>query len=108
MFMKKLHQKRTPEEKEKLLRDIQKMGIHAGCRHFSISQSMYYDWLAKYTAQGLDGFKDRRGLNPETTIKKLEKENKALKELLAEEKLASRMKDELLKKKFAQQKRKDK
>lgn len=106
MFMKKQIHKRTPEEKEKLLLDIQKLGVAVGCRQFNISKPLYYQWLEKYTAHGLDGLRDRRAQNTEALIKKLEKENKALKELLAEEKLASRMKDELLKKKFAQQKRK--
>ena len=41
-------------------------------------------------------------------LKRLEKENKLLKELLAEKDLESKMKDELLKKKFAQWEKKEK
>jgi putative transposase len=105
MFMKKLHRKRTPEEKEKLIKDIQQMGVIAGCRFYGVSKVMYYDWLTKYTSRGLEGLKDRRSQSNEAIVKKLEKENQALKELLAEERLASKMKDDLLKKKFAQQKK---
>jgi putative transposase len=41
-------------------------------------------------------------------LKRLEKENRILKELLAEKDLESKMKDELLKKKFAQWEKKEK
>jgi putative transposase len=41
-------------------------------------------------------------------VKRLEKENRILKELLAEKELESKLKDELLKKKFGQQVKKEK
>lgn len=41
-------------------------------------------------------------------VKRLEKENRILKELLAEKELESKLKDELLKKKFGQQVRREK
>lgn len=106
--MKKSFKKRTPEEKEQILKDIQKMGVIAGLRYYNLGRSAYYDWLSKYNSSGLEGLKDRRGQSNEALVKRLEKENQALKELLAEEKLASKMKDELLKKKFVQQKKKGK
>lgn len=108
MFMKRSMKKRSPEEKEQILKDIQKMGVIAGLRYYNIGRSVYYDWLTKYNSSGIEGLKDRRTQTNEALVKQLEKENKALKELLAEEKLASKMKDELLKKKFAQQKKKGK
>lgn len=108
MFMKRQIIKRTPEEKERILLSVQKLGVVAGCRQFGISKPQFYDWIERYNALGLEGLKDRRGRNTEALVKKLEKENKILKELLAEKELESRMKDELLKKKFGQQKRKGK
>lgn len=73
MFNKKRLQKRTPEEKEKILQDIQKMGIIAGCRQHNISRSQYYDWLEKYTAHGLEGF-----IISKNKVYRLMKENKLL------------------------------
>jgi putative transposase len=102
MFMKKEIHKRTPLEKEKILLDVQNLGITIGLRKYSISRSLFYEWLDRYNAQGLKGLEDRRGKNITAQLKRLEKENKMLKELLAEKELESKLKDELLKKKFVQ------
>lgn len=108
MFMKKSLAKRTPEEREEILKGIQKMGVTAGLRFYNIGRTTYYEWLEKYNSSGLEGLKDHRSITNEAEVRRLQKENQALKELLAEERLASKMKDELLKKKFAQQKKKGK
>lgn len=100
MFMKKEIYKRTPLEKEKIILDVQNLGVTIGLRKYSISRSLYYEWLNRYNAQGLKGLEDRRGKNLNAQLNRLEKENKLLKELLAEKELESKMKDELLKKKF--------
>jgi putative transposase len=102
MLMKKVLHKRTAQEKERILLDIQNIGVVAGCRKHCISRPMYYEWLNRYNAQGLSGLEDRRGKSLDAELKKLEKENRLLKELLAEKEIESKMKDELLKKKFAQ------
>jgi len=107
LMVKRLH-KRTPQEKEKILLDIQNLGVIAGCRKYGISRTLYYDWLDKYNASGLDGLEDRRGKNMGAHIKRLEKENRILKELLAEKELESKLKDELIKKKFGQLGKKEK
>lgn len=108
MIMKKSIEKRTPEEREEILKGIQKMGVTAGLRFYNIGKTTYYEWVERYNALGLEGLRDRRSQTNEAAVKRLQKENQALKELLAEERLASKMKDELIKKKFAQQKRKGK
>ncbi|MQY79283.1 MAG: helix-turn-helix domain-containing protein [Bacteroidetes bacterium] len=102
MLVKKQLHKRTGQEKEKILLDIQRLGVVSGCRKHSISKSQYYDWLDRYNAHGLNGLEDRRGQNSDAQVKRLEKENRLLKEILAEKELESRLKDELLKKKIAQ------
>lgn len=102
MFMKKEIHKRSAEEKEKILLDIQQLGVLAGCRKHNLAKQLYYRWLERYTASGLAGLEDRRGKNMDALLKRLEKENKLLKEILAEKELESKMKDELLKKKIAQ------
>lgn len=101
MLMRKLH-KRSPEEKERILLDIQQLGVLAGLRKYPLSRATYYEWLERYQASGLEGLEDRRRVNVDAQIKRLEKENKLLKEILAEKELESKMKDELLKKKIAQ------
>ncbi|NLI23805.1 MAG: transposase [Bacteroidales bacterium] len=98
-MVKQLH-KRTPQEKEKIILDIRSLGVIAGCRKHGISKSLYYYWVNKYQASGIEGLEDRRGKNMDAHIKRLEKEIRILKELLAKQELESKLKDELLKKKF--------
>jgi putative transposase len=106
-MVKQIH-KRTPQEKERILLDIQNLGVIAGCRKYGLSRTLYYDWLNKYQSSGLEGLEDRRSKNMDAHVKRLEKENRILKELLAEKELESKLKDELLKKKFGQQMKKEK
>jgi len=108
MLMKKEIHKRTPQEKEKILLDIQALGVTVGCRKYGIGKALYYYWLDRYNANGLEGLEDRRAKDISAQLKRMEKENKLLKELLAEKELESKMKDELLKKKFAQWEKKEK
>ena len=106
MFMKKGFRKRTKEEKEKVLLDVEKLGIVAACRKHSVSHSLCYEWLNKYNASGINGLEDQRGRSTDKAeINRLQKENKLLKEMLAEKELENRFKDELLKKKMEQWKR---
>lgn len=101
LMVKKIH-KRTAEEKEKILLDIQRLGVTIGCRKHALSKSQYYKWLDRYNSHGLTGLEDRRKADADAQISRLEREIRMLKELVAEKELESRMKDELLKKKFAQ------
>lgn len=94
--------RKTKEEKERLLQEIQKLGVVAGCRRYSIDPTTYYNWLEKYQAHGINGLEDRRLQNQNVMVRKLEKENRILKELMAEKDLEIRMQAELLKKKMEQ------
>ena len=107
LMIKQIH-KRTAQEKERIILDIQSLGVIAGCRKYGISKTLYYYWVNKYQASGIEGLEDRRGKNMDVHIKRLEKENRILKELLAEKELESKLKDELLKKKFGQMGKKEK
>ena len=100
MLSKREMKKRTKEEKEKILLEINRLGVVAGCRRCGIDPRTYYNWLEKYQAHGLAGLEDGRGRKSEATLRRLEKENKVLKELLAEKELELKMKDELLKKRM--------
>lgn len=93
--------KRTAIEKEKIILDIQEIGVVAGCRKYGISNNLYYTWLDKYNASGLEGLEPCSN-NKSAIIKRLESENRILKEILAEKDLELKMKDGLLKKKIAQ------
>ena len=108
MLTKRIMKHRSKEEKEKILLDIQRIGIIAGCRKHEINPTTYYSWLEKYQAHGIEGLEDRRGKTNEHLLRKAEKEIKLLKEILAEKELELKMKDELLKKKMAQWKRENK
>lgn len=99
---KKALKRKTKEEKEKLLIEVQRIGVVAGCRRYSIDPTTYYNWLERYQAHGINGLEDRRSQNQDGMIRKLEKENKILKELLAEKELEIKMQAELLKKKMEQ------
>lgn len=102
MITKRAMKRRSKEEKEKIIFEIQRLGVVAGCRKHNLDPSSYYDWLDKYNAHGIEGLDDRRGKSNEHLLKQVEKENKLLKEMLAEKELEIKMKDELLKKKMAQ------
>ena len=101
MLSKRIMKRRSKEEKEKILLDINRLGVVAGCRKHSIDPSTYYAWHEKYQAHGIEGLQDRSNKSSQAALRNLEKENKLLKEMLAEKELELRMKDELLKKKMA-------
>jgi transposase-like protein len=44
MLSKKEVMRRTKEEKERILLDVQRLGVVAGCRKHSISKANYYGW----------------------------------------------------------------
>jgi len=102
MLMKRELIKRTAQEKEQIILDINKLGPVAGCRKHNVASGQYYQWLHAYNAHGIEGLESRRGKDLQATVRKLEKENSLLKEILAEKEMQMKMKDELLKKKIAQ------
>ena len=108
MELKRNQLTRSKEKKEKIIKDCQRLGVVAGCRKHGVAPKSYYCWLDKYEANGIEGLEDRRGKNQASMVKKLEKEIRLLKEIVAEKEMESKMKDELLKKKFAQMNQKNK
>ena len=93
--------KRSAEEKERILKDIQQLGVIAGCRKHGIYAQMYYDWLNKYEANGLEGLRDQRSSSQEAQMKKKDKEIRLLKEIVAERDLVIKMQEDMLKKKYS-------
>lgn len=98
--MKKRLLYRTAEEKERILLDIKRIGVVAGCRKHNVNSSSYYEWLDKYESQGLKGLRDRRKENLERDVKTRDKEIRLLKEIIVEKELQIKMQQELLEKKY--------
>jgi putative transposase len=91
----------TKEKKLEILKEATARGVTATIEKYGLYPATYYDWRKKFDEMGEEGF--RHGMTPPQLkeIKRLEKENKMLKELLAEKELEGRLKDEALKKKYA-------
>jgi putative transposase len=100
MLTRKKRKKWTKHQKESILKDIQQVGVVAGCRKHDIATRTYYDWLDKYNANGVDGLDRQPSGGSDAELKHLRKENRLLKEMLAEKELEARLKDEILKKKM--------
>src|SRR5690554_3108947 len=97
----------TNEEKINILEEASKNGVNTTLEHYGIYPATYYAWKKKYATMGEEGF--AHGMTPGQLkrIRELEKENKMLKELIVEKDLAGKLKDELLKKKYALEKKKN-
>lgn len=98
--------KRSKEEKLLILQEGKKNGVVETCRKYGIYPSSYYQWSRKYESMGTKGLE--HGMTPEhiKEIKRLQKENDQLKKLLAEQQLESALKDDLLKKKYPELRKK--
>jgi len=96
----------TKEQKLEILKEARAHGVTATLEKHGIYPATYYSWRKKFDTMGEAGF--RHGMTPAQLkeIRRLEKENKTLKELLAEKELEGRLKDESLKKKYAWEKKK--
>lgn len=90
----------SKEEKIKIIEECKSNGVKLTLEKYGVYPATYYSWKNKYEKMGEAGF--RHGITPEhlKEIKRLEKENEALKKIIAEKELESHLKDELLKKKY--------
>lgn len=90
----------TKEEKRSILKESETLGPKLTMEKYGLYPNTFYYWKRKFKSVGPEGLE--HGITKErlARIKKLEKENQKLKELLAEEKLESKLKDEMLKKKY--------
>src|SRR6056297_3630482 len=91
----------TKEEKLAILKEASANGVTATLEKHGIYPATFYSWRKKFDTMGEAGF--RHGMTPAQLkeIRRLEKENKMLKKILAEKELEGRLKDEMLKKKYA-------
>ncbi|ALO13817.1 Transposase [Salinivirga cyanobacteriivorans] len=91
----------TKEEKLQIIKEATEQGVNVTLEKHGIYPATYYGWKKKFETMGEAGF--RHGMTPAQLkeIKRLEKENETLKKLLAEKELEGRLKDDMLKKKYA-------
>lgn len=91
----------SKEAKLQIIKEASEQGVTATLEKHGIYPATFYSWRKKFETMGEEGF--RHGITPAQLkeIKRLEKENNLLKKLLAEKELEGRLKDELIKKKYA-------
>ena len=90
----------TEKEKLSILKEAEKEGVKKILGKYNLYSATYYYWKKKYTSLGSDSNLHTKGIYDVSAFRKLEKENAALKQLLAEKELESKLKDEMLKKKY--------
>lgn len=92
--------KYTKEEKLLIIKEAGEHGVKVTLAKYDLYPATYYYWKKKLLLEGEDGLNGQRLKDQTSEIKRLEKENEVLKILLAEKELASKLKDDLLKKKY--------
>jgi len=98
--MKKTRRRFTKEDKLKILKEASTQGIRKTLDKYGLYPATYYSWKKKFEQMGEQGFSHGMTKARLQKIKELEQENELLKQLLAEKELESKLKDELLKKKY--------
>jgi putative transposase len=95
----------TKEEKLAIIKEVSEQGLKVTLEKHKIFPASFYSWKKKFEEMGEDGF--THGITPAQLkrIRELEKENKMLKELIVDKELEGKLKDELLKKKYALEKK---
>jgi putative transposase len=90
----------TKAEKLLILSEAKKNGVKKTLDKYALYPGTYYYWKKKFTVYGESGLEHKKNIEDQQLIKNLEKENEALKILLAEKELESKLKGDLLKKKY--------
>lgn len=96
----------TKQEKLEILSEAKRNGVKVTLEKYALYPGTFYYWKRKLTVYGTDGLDHKRIKDAQKTISSLEKENEQLKILLAEQALESKLKDELLKKKYPELRKK--
>jgi len=96
----------TKEEKLSIMEEASKEGVKVTLAKYGLYPATYYYWKKKLFLHGEDGLKHQTLKDRDREIKRLLKENEALKLLLAEKELEGRLKDDMLKKKYPELKKK--
>jgi len=96
----------TKEEKLRIIKEASENGVNVTLEKYGVYRASYYSWKKKLEQMGEEGF--HHGMTPRhlKRIRELEKENNVLKQLVAEKELENKFKGDLLKKKYALEKKK--
>jgi len=97
----------TKAEKLSILKEASEKGVLKTLEKYGIYPATYYSWREKLSSMGEEGLDYGMTKEHLKRIRALEKENRILKELVAEKELESKLKDALLKKKYALRKKKN-
>ncbi len=103
---KQQKRKYSKEEKLAILKEASTQGVTATLEKHGVYPATYYAWKKKFEQMGEQGLDFGMTEKRVKKIAELEQEVECLKQLLAEERLESKLKDELLKKKYPKVKRK--
>jgi len=95
----------TVDQKLAILKEASENGVTVTLEKHGIFPATYYQWKKKLDTMGVEGF--NHGMTPEQLkrIRELEKENQFLKEIIIQKELEGKIKDELLKKRYAVEKK---
>lgn len=88
----------TKKEKLKVLQEASSQGIQVTLDKYGIYPSTYYSWKRKLEEEGAENFGKKVTNARSKELKRLEDENRKLKELVAEKELMIRMLKEKQKK----------
>lgn len=97
----------TKTAKMSILKEASEQGVLITLEKHGIYPATYYSWKQKLSSMGEEGLDYGMTKAHLKRIRFLEKENRLLKELVAEKELEGKLKDELLKKKYALRKKKN-
>jgi len=100
MTMKKTRKQYSKQDKLKILKDAGLNGVTITLEKYGVYPATFYNWKNKFKEMGDVGLD--RGMTKKriAKIKEQEEEIELLKRLLAEKEIESKLKDELLKKKY--------
>ena len=90
----------TKQEKLGILSEGKRNGVKVTLAKYGLYPGTYYYWKKKFESMGSSGMDHGMTKERLKRIKELEKEVSLLKEIVAEKELESKLKDELLKKKY--------
>jgi putative transposase len=89
----------SKEEKLAIIKESSEQGVRKTLAKYGIYAPTFYDWKKKLHEMGEEGLNFRMTPPQLKRIRELEKENKMLKELLAESHLENKARKELVEKK---------
>ena len=96
----------TQEEKLRIIKEASEQGVKVILEKYDLYPATYYSWKKQHDNMSEEGFVHGMTSGQLKRIRELEKENRLLKEIIVEKDLAGKLKDELLKKKYALEKKK--